>query len=325
MEIRLETTNAPSNLAGLTRAAVRAASAGLLALAFGMPATASAQAGSSVTLDQFRPGVTAEDGFQVNRPDDRGDGQFGAMLTLDYALNPLVYEAMAGSASSERYAIVEHQLAAHVALSYGLADRVVLYGVLPVNLVMGGEASPVAGFSRADGAGLGDAWLGGRVRLIGERDDLFALAVQATFSLPTAMWASAAQRYSGDQGLVVHPELLAELRSGGWRFTLNAGGRIRAVDRSVVDTLDVSHELTLAAGLTIPFWRNAEGASVSGHIEAFGASTFAHLFDRETAPFEVLGGVRVQPTCGLHVGLAGGTGISRGYGSPDFRGVLQIG
>jgi len=292
-----------------------------------VPARSLAQ---SVTVDQFRPAETAEDGFSVSRPDDRGHLRVGAQLVLDYAYNPLVYEAERGDASSESLSIIEHQLAAHLGASLGLADRVVLYLGLPVNLVMSGADGALvpAGFAAADGTGLGDLFLGGRVRLFGERDEIFALALQATFGLPTAMWANAAQRYSGEQGLTIHPELIGELRfGGGWRVTLDLGARMRATDQARLESsgLAVSHELTYALGITAPLWSDAEGRSVTAHLEGFGAGTFEAFGSRELSPFELLLGVRGQPICGLVLGLAGGTGLSRGYGTPDFRGVLSVG
>jgi outer membrane protein OmpA-like peptidoglycan-associated protein len=298
-----------------------------VALAIAVPARAQE---ASVTVDQFRAAETAEDGFALSRPDDRGHLRVGAQLTLDYALNPLVYEDDRGVAASERFAIVEHQLAAHVSAHLGLFDRVVVFLSLPVNLVMSGvDAAQVpTGFAAADGAGLGDMGLGARARLFGERGELFALALQIAFGLPTAMWSNAAQRYSGEQGLVVHPELIGELRfDGGWRVTLDLGARLRATDqaRLVSSGLSVSHELTYGLGLTIPIWSDTEGRSVTGHLEAFGAGTFEAFGSRELSPFEALLGVRGQPICGLVLGLAGGTGLSRGYGTPDFRGVLSIG
>jgi hypothetical protein len=204
------------------------------ALALATPARAQ---DASVTVDQFRSAETAEDGFALSRPDDRGHLRVGAQLTLDYALNPLVYEDDRGVASSERFAIVEHQLAAHVGAHLGLFDRVVVFLSLPVNLVMSGvDAAQVPmGFAAADGTGLGDMGLGARARLFGERGELFALALQLTFGLPTAMWSNAAQRYSGEQGLVVHPELIGELRfDGGWRVTLDLGARLRATDQAQI-------------------------------------------------------------------------------------------
>jgi outer membrane protein OmpA-like peptidoglycan-associated protein len=311
-----------------SRGAAAIVGAGLMAA--GVSATATqvqAQAHPSVQLDQFRPAVTAEDGFQVNRPDDRGHLRFGAQLSLDYANNPLVYERTLGMAGSEQFSIVENQLAAHVGLSFSLVDRIVLYATLPVNLLMSGTDTPPTGFARADGTGLGDVWAGGRIRLFGERNDVFALAVQATFILPTAMWANANQYYSGDQGLVVHPELLGELRfGGGWRLTMNVGGRIRAVDQSrLLTNFNVSHELTGGLGLSIPIWSDAEGRSVAAQLEAYGATSFENFANRETSPLEAILGIRAQPICGFNIGLAGGTGLSRGYGSPDFRGILSLG
>jgi outer membrane protein OmpA-like peptidoglycan-associated protein len=286
----------------------------------------------SVTLDQFRPAETAEDGFAISRPDDRGHLRMGAQLSLDYGLNPLVFESERGVGSTELFSVVEHQLAAQLGVSLGLFDRVIVYLGLPINLVMAGQdaSSPLlmGGIRPTDGAGLGDIWLGGRVRLFGERDDVFALALQASFGLPTAMWSSPAQSYSGEQGLVVHPELLGELRLGaGWRVGLNLGARMRATDQArLVDAgLGVSHELTYGLGLTMPIWSDAEGRTVTGHLEGYGAGTFEAFGSRELSPFEAILGVRVQPVCGVTIGLAGGPGLSRGYGSPDFRGVLGVG
>ena len=299
----------------------------IFVLVLGLAAPLRAQ---SLTLDQFQPAETAEDGFALSRPDDRGHLRVGAQLTLAHAISPLVYEDDRGDASSERFAIVEHQLAARVGAHLGLFDRIVLFASLPVNLVMGGvgAAQLPTGVAGADGAGLGDLGLGARARLFGERGETFALALQVGFGLPTAMWSNAAQRYSGEQGLVVHPELIGELRfEGGWRVTLDLGARLRATDqaRLVTSGLSVSHELTYGLGLTIPIWSDAEGRSLTGHVEAFGAGTFEAFGSRELSPLEGLLGLRGQPICGLVLGLAAGTGLTRGYGSPDFRGVLSIG
>ena len=79
------------------------------------------------------------------------------------------------------------------------------------------------------------------------------------------------------------------------------------------------------AALSAPLWDNDAGASVSAHLEMFGATTLDSAFSRETSPFEALLGVRAQPVCGVHIGVAGGTGLSRGYGAPDLRTVLSVG
>ncbi len=288
-----------------------------------VPAVSSAQ---SVTLDQFHPAPTAEDGFALSRPDDRGHLRFGAQLTLDYAANPLVYERTVGSMRDE-VEVVRNQLAGHVSMHVGLFDRLVLFAGLPINFMMEGAAAmPGLAYAPADGAGLGDMNLGGRLRLFGERTDVFALALQATFTLPTALWGNSAQRYSGEQGGMLAPALLGELRFGGWRITLNVGARLRFTDQARIQTLAISHELTWGAGLTIPIVdQETNGIGLTGHIEAFGASTFDNFGDRETSPVEAIAGFRLEPVCGLQIGLAAGTGLTRGYGSPDVRGLFTIG
>jgi hypothetical protein len=144
----------------------------LLSLALGVAAQWPSPALSqSVTLDQFRPAETAEDGFATSQPDDRGHLRAGAVLGLDYALNPLVYERVRGDGGTELLSVVEHQLAAHVGLSFALWDRLVLYTGLPVNLAMSGASTVPAPFDSADGTGLGDLWVGARGRLFGERDE----------------------------------------------------------------------------------------------------------------------------------------------------------
>ncbi|MEC7524214.1 MAG: OmpA family protein [Myxococcota bacterium] len=273
----------------------------------------------AVHLDQYRAAETGEDGFAVSRPDDLGHLRWSARLHLDYAYSPLVYESTLGDSGSER-AVVEHQLAAQAAFAFGLFDRLVLFGGLPVTLLM--EGDEIDGVARPDGAGLGDLWLGARGRLFGERDDVFALGAQLTATFPTAQAADAAMRFNGEDGVTLHPELLAELRPGaGIRITLDLGARLRTTDRARSNALTVGHELTYALGLTVPVVEDV----LDVHAELFGASSFESFGDRQSSPLEALLGARVTPVEGLTMGLAAGPGIARGYGSPDFRGVFTVG
>jgi outer membrane protein OmpA-like peptidoglycan-associated protein len=300
-------------------------STGLLLLAVLVaPSIASAQ--GSVTLDQFHPAETGEDGFALSRPDDRGHLRFGAQLALDYAFDPLVFQPSPGSTRGE-IEVVRNELVAHLGVHLGLFDRLVLFAGMPfIPLMEGASAMPGLAYASADGPGLGDTLLGARVRVYGERSDVFALALQATFTLPTAQWSQSAQRYSGERGGMAIPEVLAELRFAGFRITLNLGARLRFTDEAIVQTLHVGHELTWAGGVTIPIVdQAANGIGLTGHLEAFGATTFASFGARETTPVDLLAGLRVEPVCGLFVGLAGGAGVARGYGSPDARGLLTVG
>ena len=277
----------------------------------------------SVELDRYVAAPTSEDGFALSRPDDRGHLQFGARLDLDYALNPLVVEGTLGDPSSERQALVEHALTARLALHLGLFDRLVVFAGLPVALVQSGAAFDSA--PAGDGAGLGDAFLGIRGRLYGESGDVFALAIQAAAILPTAAAANAAQRYTGEDGFVFQPALIAELRPiDALRLTANLGARLRGGGPARVVNLSVSHELTYGVGATF----DAVEDLLAFYLEVYGAQTFENIGGqgaRESGPFEGLLGARVRALPELTVGLAGGMGFTRGYGSPDFRAVLTAG
>ena len=143
--------------------------------------SASAQRG---TLNRFGASETPEDDFHLSRPTDLGHLRWGAQLHLDYAHDPLVWESELGDAGSEDYYIVDHQLTATLGASLGLFDRVVVFAGLPVVLVQNGDGEDTLAMAgvptSADGAGLGDAYLGARVRIWGEADDPFAVGAQLT-------------------------------------------------------------------------------------------------------------------------------------------------
>lgn len=313
-------------LARRRRRAAGAAIAVIAAVALA-PVAASAQA---VHLDQYRAAETAEDGFALSRPDDLGHLRWGAQLHLDYAFNPLVYELSQGDPDTETVSAVEHHLVGHLGGAFGLFDRLVLFGGIPIGFVMDGEAPP--GAFGPDGTSLGDLYLGARVRLFGEREDAFALALQGTLTFPTAQAANQDMHWAGEDGVTVHPEVLAEVRPGaGIRITGNLGARLRATDRArfVAQRLEVSHELTWGLGVTIPIVRDGDPGEehdvLSALVEAYGTSTFEGFGDRAVSPIEAIAGLRVSPIRGLNLGLAAGPGLARGYGSPDFRGVLTVG
>ncbi|QQR89336.1 MAG: OmpA family protein [Myxococcales bacterium] len=273
------------------------------------------------TINQFRPAELARDGFVISRPDDQGHLRFGGQLHFEYNNDPLVYEARQGDSNTEVFSLIEHQMAAHLTLSLGLWDRLVLFAGLPVNIMMKEEDGNFAGVGqvKADGAGIGDAYFGARLRLLGEREDVGALALQVTGTFPTAELANSSQLYSGDHSPLIHPELLMELRGGGVRFTGNVGARFREARQ--LTNLQVNDELTYGVGLTVPIVRDRFDVMA----EAWGSTGLQDFSKRENSPLEALGGVKYYSQDGFTLGASGGAGILRGYGSPDFRVMAMVG
>jgi hypothetical protein len=308
-----------------TRLAGAAMALGLSAAA----ATASAQ--PSATLDRFRPAETPEDDFHLSRPTDLGHLRMGAQLTLDYGLNPLVYEDRLGDASSEALAVVEHQLTGTVGLSLGLFDRVVVYAGLPVVLVEQG-ASPDAvrpfGAAAAGGTGLGDAYLGARARLLGEPREMFALAIGATLTFPTSDVPNAAA-YRGEPTVTLVPELLGELRliPNAFRIVANVGARIREESQTDLSNLQFGHELHYGVGVVGTVWSDSadEHTHLDVHGQIYGDSAFAMIGQREGTALEAIAGLRFFHASGVVAGLAAGPGLARGFGSPDVRVIATVG
>ncbi len=297
-----------------------------LLLALGAAGTAFAQ--PQGTLNRFRPSETPEDDFHLSRPTDFGDLRFGAQLHVDYALNPLVFETSLGDAGSEAFPVVEHQLTGTLGLTLGLADRVVVFAGLPVTLLMDGADPAVIGrVPPADGAGLADVYLGGRVRLFGEASDVGALALQVSGTLPTSGVPEAAA-YRGDPTLTLHPELLGELRPGaGSRITLNVGVRIREETTDAANTnLEFRHELTYALGFAIPLWTDPgqPNTHLDLHAQLYAQSALALFGVREGTALEAIGGLKLFHESGLVFGAAAGPGLNRGFGSPDLRVVGML-
>jgi hypothetical protein len=275
-----------------------------------------ARAGS-IALDHYRGAPTAEDSFTLSRPGDLGHLRWGVRLDFDYALDPIVYETDQGASRSEVGAVVADHLVGRLTGALGLVDRLVIYLGLPLNMMMSG--TKYVDMPGPDGTLLGDLFVGMRGRIWGEPDDLFALAAQATLTVPTAELYRDAQSFAGENTCTGLVQILAELR---WQYvivTANVGAFFRKP--TAFGALDVGHELAWALGLAFP----AIPGTLAAYVEAWGATTFATFGDREASPIEVLAGLRVWAAEGLSLSLAGGSGTGRGYGSPDFRAVLSFG
>jgi outer membrane protein OmpA-like peptidoglycan-associated protein len=287
---------------------LRALAAWLLVLA-----TTSYAEAQAVELDQYRAAPTARDGFMISRPVGLGHLRPSASLQLDYALAPLVLETPRGIAAE----LASHQLTGQLSLALGIFDRFVAFARLPVVLVFEGESAE--DFPRADGAGLGDLALGARARLYGEDGEPFALALELEATVPTAAAASGQQQLSGEASMSFTPRVLAEVRPHrAVSIQASVGARFR--EQAVFRGLTVGHELTWGLGAGV--WVVED--LLEARVETWGRTSLEDFGMDQVTPAEVFLGARLVPIEGLVVGLGGGFGIGRGYGTPAFRGALTV-
>ncbi len=196
------------------RAAALAVAIGLLACLLGAASRARAQ---GFALNRFAPAETVRDGFYVSRPNDLGHLRFGFDLVTDYANDPLVIELDPGNRRTEAVRVVSDQVAGHAGVWFALFERLVISAGVDGNFAMRGESfrDPASGDTAklADGPGLGDMRAGLRLRLFGDDDAVFALALAGTATFPTAKVAQRDQHLAGEASFTVLPELLAGART----------------------------------------------------------------------------------------------------------------
>lgn len=272
----------------------------------------------SIPIERFTLGARPDDAFHTARLGRVGHGRFGVALASDYAFRPLVLETQAGG----DVRVVEHHLSLHANLSLSLFDRLVVFAGVSGTGLMKGDSFPNRFRDQVgppDGAGLQDTRLGARLRLVGAEDAPVALGVQATATLPTADVADDGQRYQGEHSVAVTPELILEFRAKQVvKVSLNAGAHFRE-NRDFVDTT-LGDELRYALAVGVrpiqPLELIAEG---------YGAFSFEDFGEHGNTSLEWLAGLKFHAKAGFYAGLAAGTGIRPGYGTPRARGLLMIG
>ena len=320
----------------------------------GLPGTAAAQ--PSVQLNRFQPSEQTNDGFAISSAATQGDMRFGGQFYLDYANDPLVYEVDRGGVGSESFSVVEHQVTGNLNVSLGLRDRLTVFIGLPIVFLQKGDGIPAdldgplvngdAGvdFSAAqipiylaDGFALGDIYVGGRARLLGEGDDTFQLAVQGRLVLPTAQLFDGDQHYAGERGVAGQVELIPQVTLGRLRLIANIGAFLRPDN---ADCRDLGEDGAVGPGSncyygarqgdTLTFGIGAtyallEEENLLAILELNGGTTFRNFFDREETNLEVLAGIKYFHESGIAVGVGGGPGLTRGFGTPDFRVFAMVG
>jgi len=277
--------------------------------------TSAAHASPGVALDQYRAPGSSLDGFAAARPDVGEHLRLEARLSLDYAHDPLVYEARRNSTQSERVRLVGDQLAAQLGVALGVVERLLFFASLPMNLVM--EGTPLGSQPTATGFGAGDLGAGARLLLL--RGEPGALAIELGATLPTGAGSSRGPAVAGDASATFVPSLLGEMTFGALRVTTDIGLRVRkTVTLPGGDRF--ANQLSYALALSLPFGPDV----LRVQAEVFGSTLTADAGLRASSPLEALLGLKLRPNDTLGFGLAGGMGLLRGYGSPDLRIIGQF-
>ena len=280
--------------------------------------TPAADAGFAV--DRFEPAPAGDLGFGVQQPTVRGKLLVNGALILDYAHAPLVLRFNGVNNDATVGKIVSRQMSLHLAASIAIAERVLLSVDAPTIVQNEGDSPSTAAGTRFESPGssvAGDIRLGARVRLFGEIDAPFQLALAGYLWAPTG----SRQNFTSDGKVRGNPSLIVGgLISDVILWSATGGITLRPSTRVLSTSVD--HELTYGAQV---------GALVLQKMlligpELYGSTSFGNgvsPFGKHTTNAELLFGVKFRPDP-VQIGVAAGPGLSTGLGTPDWRLVAVV-
>ena len=290
---------------------------GLSATLLGMP---QADAQNRFDVQRFGPMPSQlTNYFTVSSGRILADGQWDVGMITNFADNPLTLEDPAG----ERVAsIVDNQLTLELIGGYGIAGIIDVGLSIPFILTQNGDAVTLIDGVDASSAGFGFGVIRvvPKARLFGP-DDSDAAGFSLAFLLPTYIPSGSEDDFQGE-GFRMEPRVAAEHTFDmGLRLGANLGYMVRP--EASLPGLEVNDTLTWGVGAAIPLSNGTGNLELIPEL-AGEISVLADEFDTAEAPTEVRLGFRFNPLEGMLVEAGAGTGLTRGFGSPDFRAFLAF-
>lgn len=278
-------------------------------------ALANAQS-TGFAIDRFEPSDRGSDWFTGDSLDFRGKLRPAIGVVGDWGYKPLVLYRN----GDEHQSVIRHQVFAHVGAALVVEDILRFSLSMPVlvyqksrDAVVGGTAITPSG-----GAAAGDLRLGAAVNLVGAYRSPFSLAAGVWGYIPTG----SRDAFAGDGKVRLVPHVLAAGDLGPMAYAVRLGMAWRPQDQSLAGS-PVGSELLGGASLGVRFddgkWLIGPELSTStvvGETDAF----FAKL----STPLEAILGIHFMPTSSWRFGLGGGPGMTRGFGSPEWRTVASV-
>jgi outer membrane protein OmpA-like peptidoglycan-associated protein len=277
-----------------------------------------AQEQNPLALNRFHPAPAGDRMFGVQSPFVAGEATPHLMLLLDYAHNPLVLRRQADS--SDIGSVVENQLFLHANATFALFNRLAINLDLPIALAQSGDTPTPTGttevFTSPEGAQIGDLRIGLRLRLLGEYDDAFQLALGGYVWVPTGN--SEQGSYVSDGKVRGLPQLIVGGRGEKFVWSAAVGPELRGTQTYA--QVEQGTSLQGGAGFGVLL---GEERHLQVGIETSISTVLGNPSRRNTNAELLLGG-RYRVAGPVEIGLGVGPGLTSGIGTPDFRGVAMI-
>ncbi len=288
---------------GLLCAAVLGSIAGVAA-----PAAA-----DDLAINRFYPAPAGDRLFGAQSAFVNGDLTPHAALIVDYAHNPLVLRRR--STDEALGAVVSNQLYLHLNGSMALFERLLLNVDVPVALFQNGEnPTNTLGITSPSGADFGDLRLGLRLRVLGDYDSLFQLAIGGYVWLPTGTGAFVTDATA--RGL---PQVILGGMHDRFVYSVAIGPEIRK-DQNYFDNVLLGTTFVSNGGIGFLF-----GEERNFQIgPEFNVTASMRETTRQSLNAEALLGAKYRFAESLEAGVAVGAGLASGIGTPDVRVIGSI-
>jgi len=287
--------------------------AALATLAVALPGRAGSAPGFAV--NRFEPSERGGDWFANESLDLRGAVRPALGVVADYSYRSLVIYDRNDEVEKS---VVRNDLRLHLGGSLVLFERLRLAMDLPLQTFADGHAGSVDGLVYAPPPreqGVGDLRAGVDVRLLGRHGESFTLAVGAQAFAPTGDRA----QYTSDGEWRLRPRLMAAGDIGAFVYSAQVAYRWRDHDdRLPLGGLGDELEGAMALGARV-----ADGRLVVGP-ELWASTSTRDAFARDTTPVEAILGAHYRLAEQLRLGAGVGTGLTRGRGGPEARGLLSV-
>jgi outer membrane protein OmpA-like peptidoglycan-associated protein len=240
-------------------------------------------------------------------------------LWLNYARAPLVrYRLNADGTTQLDREVISHQLAVDIVGAIAFWQILEVGVGIPFTAYQAGDGLPASSSTAAQSLAaitFGDLRLQPKVQFLNTEHVHLGAAVMVTF--PTGSKAN----FTGEQSLTGVPRLLANFRFVDDRlnFGVDLGVRLRAP--ATLGNIVFSHELVWGGHLSFEIIKNR----LTAGIEFYGSMGFPKIrpdgttnISLDETPIEGLAGLKIRAGWFL-INVGAGTGITTGYGTPQFR------
>ncbi len=234
-----------------------------------------------------------------------------AGLWINYANAPLV-RYVNGKLAAE---VVSNQLTIDIVGAISILHYFEVGVGVPFVPFQSGAGLPAstteAARNLAKGA-FGDIWLSLKAPILRTKHVNLAAAVAVTFP------SGDHNNFDGEQTVTGTPRLISDFRFVNERLIFGADIGVHLRGPATLGNINFTHELAFGASIAYAIFAEKFYAG----LEFYGAAGF-HFKSLEETPVEALLGLKYRLSK-IMLSLAGGTGVTDGYGTPRFRVIAGV-